>query len=60
MDNPKLIKKALKRKERIKSQKRWNERLKSQKELNDKVQAKKDENMRKVEMVRKAKRQGST
>ena len=59
-DDPKLIMKKMKRKEKdkTKSAKKWSERAESVKKMNDQVYEKKQENLKKVDMVRAAKREG--
>lgn len=62
LDDPKLIKKSIKRreKEKLKSRAKWEKRNQSVLDANEKIMDRKRENLKKVDMVRQAKKQGKS
>ena len=62
LDDPKLIKKSIKRreKEKAKSRAKWEKRNQSVIDANEKILDRKRENLKKVDMVRQAKKQGKS
>ena len=62
LDDPKLIKKSIKRreKEKAKSRAKWEKRNQSVFDANEKIMDRKRENMKKLDMVRQAKKQGKS
>ena len=62
LDDPKLIKKSIKRreKEKAKSRAKWEKRNQSVIDSNEKIMERKRENLKKVDMVRQAKKQGKS